>query len=122
LKCHAYDDKGGNAGPRLNGIATKISRQQILEALIAPSARLSPGYGMVSLELRDGKKLFGTVEKENETSITLKIGGEPAQWIQKNQVAKRIDAQSSMPDMKQTLSKREIRDIVSFLATLKENN
>jgi hypothetical protein len=32
--------------------------------------------------------LFGTVEKENETSITLKIGGEPSQLVQKSQVAK----------------------------------
>jgi putative heme-binding domain-containing protein len=122
MKCHAYDDRGGNAGPRLNGIANRISRQEILEALIIPGARLSPGYGMVNLELKNGKKLFGILEKENETSITLKIGGEPAQVIQKSQVAKRTDSPSSMPDMKQTLSKREIRDIVSFLATLKENN
>src|SRR6185503_3366675 len=120
MKCHAYDDKGGNAGPRLNGIATRLSRQQILEALIAPSSRLSPGYGTVSLELKDGKKLFGILEKENETSITLKIGGEPLQVIQKSQVATRKDSPSSMPDMKKILSKREIRDVVSFLATLKE--
>jgi putative heme-binding domain-containing protein len=52
MKCHAYDDRGGNAGPRLNGIANRISRQQMLEALITPSARLSPGYGMVTLELK----------------------------------------------------------------------
>jgi putative heme-binding domain-containing protein len=94
----------------------------MLEALITPGARLSPGYGMVSLELKDGKKLSGILEKETETSIILKIGSEPLQVIQKNQVAKRINSASSMPDMKQILSKREIRDVVSFLATLKENN
>ena len=122
MKCHAYNDKGGNAGPRLNGIANKLSREQILESLITPSARLAPGYGMVNLELKDGKKLFGLLEKENETIITVKIAREPAQVIQKSQVAKRTDSPSSMPDMKQILSKREIRDIVSFLATLKEDN
>jgi putative heme-binding domain-containing protein len=122
MKCHAYDDRGGNAGPRLNGIANRISREQILQALITPSARLSPGYGMSTIELKDGKKLFGTLEKENATSITLKIGGEPVQVIQKSQVVKRNDSPSSMPDMKKILSKREIRDVVSFLTTLKENN
>lgn len=122
MKCHSYDDRGGNAAPRLNGIANRISRQQILEALITPSARLSPGYGMSSIELKDGKKLLGILENENATSITIKIGSEPPLVIPKNQVAKRNDSPSSMPDMKQVLSKREIRDIVSFLATLKENN
>ncbi len=122
MKCHAYDDRGGNAGPRLNGIANRISRQQILEAVITPSARLSPGYGMTNIELKDGKKLFGILEKETPTSVTIKIGGQPTQVIEKSQVAKRTDSPSSMPDMKQILSKREIRDVVSFLATLKENN
>lgn len=122
MRCHTYDDRGGNAGPRLNGITNRISREQILEALINPSARLSPGFGMTNIELKDGKKLFGLIEKETTTSVTLKIGNEPPQVIQKNQITKRTDAASSMPDMKQLLSKREIRDVVSFLATLKENN
>jgi quinoprotein glucose dehydrogenase len=122
MRCHAYDDRGGNAGPRLNGIANRISREQILEALINPGARLSPGFGMTNIELKDGKKLFGLIEKETATTVTLKIGNEPSQVIQKNQITKRTDAASSMPDMKQLLSKREIRDVVSFLATLKENN
>ena len=122
MKCHSYDDRGGNAGPRLNGIANRISRQQILEALITPGARLSPGYGMTSIELKDGKKLLGILENENANNITLKIGSEPPQVIQKSQVAKRNDSPSSMPDMKMVLSKREIRDVVSFLSTLKENN
>lgn len=77
IRCHAYDDLGGNAGPRLNGVAARLSREQLLEALINPSARIAPGFGEQ---------------------------GQP----------------SSMPDMKYLLTKREIRDVVSFLATLKE--
>lgn len=122
MKCHAYDDRGGNAGPRLNGIANRITRPQILEALISPGARLSPGYGMVSIVLKDGKKLFGILEKEDKESLTLKAGDQPIQVIQKIDIDKRTDAPSSMPDMKMILSKREIRDVVSFLSGLNENN
>ncbi len=49
MRCHSYDDMGGNAGPRLNGVASRITRPQILEALIKPSARLAPGFGVVTL-------------------------------------------------------------------------
>lgn len=122
MRCHSYDDRGGNAGPRLNGIANRISRQQILEALINPSARLSPGYGMVTLNLKDGKTLFGILEKESKEGVQIKIGDQPEQLIHKDQIAKRTDAASSMPVMTELLSKREIRDVVSFLSTLKENN
>jgi mono/diheme cytochrome c family protein len=45
IRCHSYNDRGGNAGPRLNGVADRLTRQQLLEALISPSARISPGFG-----------------------------------------------------------------------------
>ena len=122
MKCHSYDDRGGNAGPRLNGVAGRISRQQILEALIDPGARLAPGFGIVVLELKDGSSVSGIVESETKTSLTLKIGGEPLRVIAKDQVAKRTDAPSSMPDMKTILSKKEIRDVVSFLAAQKTDD
>jgi quinoprotein glucose dehydrogenase len=122
MKCHSYDDRGGNAGPRLNGVAVRLAREQILEALISPSARLAPGFGMVSIEKKDGKTVSGLLMEDTRTSIVLKLGDQPNQVIPKDQVAKRTNSPSSMPDMKAILSKKEIRDVVSFLSTLKENN
>nr|WP_245802784.1 HEAT repeat domain-containing protein [Cyclobacterium lianum] len=120
IKCHAYDDFGGNAGPKLNGIGEKLNRQQLLEALIDPSKRLAPGFGVVTIELETEKKLAGIKVAENDNSITVKMGNQPDTVIMKSHIIDRRDAPSSMPDMKQYLSRREIRDLVSFLATLKE--
>lgn len=122
MKCHSYDDKGGNAGPRLNGVANRISREQMLQALISPSARLAPGFGMVTLELKDGKKLSGILQEENKNGVVIKAGLEPASTIPNNQIVKKTYSPSSMPDMKAILSRKEIRDVVSFLATLKEDS
>ena len=58
---------------------------------------------------------------ETEQSITLKMGNQPDTLIMKNQILERKDVPSSMPDMKQFLSRREIRDLVSFLVTLEED-
>jgi putative heme-binding domain-containing protein len=122
IRCHVYDDLGGNAGPKLNGIASKIERKEILEALVAPSKRLAPGYGIATLKLKEGNSVSGVVVNENNNSITLKIGNEPDKRISKDSIEERSNALSSMPDMKNLLTKREIRDLVSFLVTLDEES
>ena len=120
VRCHAYDDMGGGAGPPINGVAAKLSRQQLLEAMIEPSKRLAPGYGVVTLDLDNGRRITGVLGEEDNKSLSLKIGNLPDTLVQKANITNRINAPSSMPDMKRILSRREIRDLVSFLATLKE--
>ncbi len=121
IKCHSYGDYGGNAGPRLNGVAKRLTRQQIMESLINPSARLAAGFGSVTLTLKDGKTKAGILKEENNTSLILKGGDKPDEVIPKDEVVKRVNAPSPMPDMKLVLSKKEIRDLVSFLSGLKED-
>jgi putative heme-binding domain-containing protein len=120
IRCHSYDDMGGSAGPPLNGIASRLSRQELLEALIEPSKRIAPGFGTVILKLDNGQVISGILESETEESITLKMGNRPDTVVLKNNVEKRDNAISSMPDMKNLLTRGEIRNLVSFLATLKE--
>ena len=122
IRCHAYGDYGGSAGPRLNGVASRLTREQILESLIDPSARIAPGYGTVSLELINGKKINGILQEEKPTGLLVKIGDKPDTLITKESIVKRSNGMSSMPPMRFLLSKKEIRDLVSFLSTMKEND
>lgn len=120
LRCHSYDDFGGNAGPRLNGVASRLSHAQILEALITPSARIAPGFGYVTLNLKDGRKLVGIRQKETKEGTVIKSGTGQDTLIKKKDIAESILSESSMPPMHLLLSKKEIRDLVSFLTTQKE--
>ncbi|MBX2917071.1 MAG: HEAT repeat domain-containing protein [Cyclobacteriaceae bacterium] len=120
VRCHSIDDYGGTAGPRINGVAKRLTREQLLESLINPSARIADGYGVVTLELASGKKVIGILQKELTDSFVIKSGDKPDTVILKTNVSKRTDSPSSMPPMQYLLTKREIRDVVSFLATLKE--
>ncbi|HZY81538.1 MAG TPA: HEAT repeat domain-containing protein [Cyclobacteriaceae bacterium] len=122
IRCHAVGDYGGSAGPRLSGIAGRITREQILEALISPSARLAPGFGNVTLGLKNGKSVSGILLQENDKSLGLKIGDRPDTTISKSDITTRTNAASSMPPMGTVLSKRQIRDVVAFLSTLKEDH
>lgn len=120
VRCHAYNDMGGGAGPPINGVGTQLTRQQLLEAMIAPSKRLAPGYGVITLNLTDGRRISGVLGEENDKSLALKIGSRADTVVLKTDIQDRTNAPSSMPDMKNLLTRREIRDLVSFLATLKE--
>lgn len=120
MRCHSFDDFGGNAGPRLNGVASRLTPEQLLESLVEPSARIAPGYGVVSLELNNGRKIAGILERENEQELVLKVGDRPDTVIYKTSIVKQTNAPSSMPAMRYLLTKRQIRDLMSFLVTLRE--
>jgi len=122
MRCHSYDDRGGNAGPRLNGVANRLSHEQLLESLIDPSRRIAPGFGVVVLELKDGQTLSGIFQGEDKRGVKIRKGQGADQLIPQDQIQKKTFSPSSMLDMKTILSKREIRDVVSFLATLTEDN
>ncbi|MBT1705588.1 HEAT repeat domain-containing protein [Chryseosolibacter indicus] len=119
MRCHSFDDFGGNAGPRLNGVAARLTREQILEALVNPSARIAPGFGIVRLELKDGRSVNGILQEERTKEYVLKSGDKPDTVINKTDVVNRTNSASSMPPMNMLLTKKEIRDLVSFLSTLK---
>jgi len=119
VRCHALHDYGGNVGPSLTGVASRLTKAQLLQALIEPSARIAPGYGIVSLEMRSGQKLNGVLQKEAADHYLMRIGNGPDTMVQKKDVGAFNASPSSMPPMHLLLSKKEIRDLVAFLSGLK---
>ena len=120
VRCHAVGGQGGAVGPSLTGIGDVLTREQILQALIEPSARLAPGFGMVSLTLKDGQTVSGVLNAENAHELVLKTSEAEPLKVPVARIDKRENLPSSMPPMGYILSKREIRDVVEFLATLKK--
>ena len=119
VRCHTIFEFGGNAGPGLADVGHRLSREQLLESLVDPSAVLAKGYGVVSVELTDGEKITGVMEDETNTILKLSIGKEGIREIAKADIAKRTNVPSSMPPMGAILTKKEIRDMVAFLSELK---
>jgi putative membrane-bound dehydrogenase-like protein len=120
VRCHAINKEGGIVGPDLTRIANTLTREQLLQALIEPSVRISPGYGNVSLKLKGGQDVTGVLMKESDGEVTLKTSDAEPLVIPVARIVKRENLPSSMPPMGEVLSKREIRDVVEFLASLKK--
>ena len=119
-RCHAVRGRGSDVGPDLSRIGSVLSREQLLESLVDPSARIAPGYGLVGITLRDGTRVDGMLREEDATQLTLMVGT-PAieRRIPKADIAERTDPVSAMPPLGLLLEPREVRALVEYLASLK---
>ncbi|WP_149303648.1 HEAT repeat domain-containing protein [Pareuzebyella sediminis] len=120
-RCHAINGGGGTVGPPLENIGNILTREQILESLIEPSARIAPGYGSVSLTVKDGQKVNGILEEETENELTLRTSDAEPLEIATSRIARRENQPSAMPAMGRLVSKRELRDLIEYLASLKKD-
>jgi quinoprotein glucose dehydrogenase len=120
VRCHSLEVGGGSdVGPVLAGVGAKYDQEELLRSIVAPSARIAPGYGVVVLTLSDGNTVSGTLKEENETDLVIQAGDATPQQIAKSSITERIDAASSMPAMGSILEREELRDLIAFLVTLK---
>ncbi|HDZ03602.1 hypothetical protein LCGC14_0127840 [marine sediment metagenome] len=119
VRCHSVNGAGGEVGPELDNIAHVLSREQLLEALIEPSARLAPGYGTVTLTLKDGQKVQGVLIEENNIQLLLRTSEAEPLEIPLKRIARRENSMSAMPAMGRMISRRELRDLMEYLSSLK---
>lgn len=116
-RCHSLGGTGGNAGPMLDGIGKKLTRDQLLEALITPSARIAEGFGTVTLETKDGDTFVGVVTKEQNGKVTIVSASGESNDVPSADISKRTPmAASAMPPMGGALNRRQIRDLIEFLS------
>lgn len=119
IRCHEFKGKGGQIGPDLTEVAKRLSPEKLLESLIAPQADISEGYGLVSLVLNDGSAHAGTLVEQSDREYTLKDPTGNINMIALDQVETITPAMSSMPPMGAILSKRELRDLMAYMVTLR---
>ena len=120
LRCHTMRGRGSDVGPDLSRIGSVLTRPQLVEALLAPNARVAPGYGVVSLTLKNGQTVDGTLRSETDAEVVVLVGTPPVERrVAKAEIASRTDPVSAMPPLGLILKPREVRDVVTFLASLR---
>lgn len=119
VRCHSVKGEGGDVGPPLDEIGNTLSREKILEALVDPSARLAPGYGNVILTLDNNQTTVGILLEETKNEITIKSTEVEPLKIAKSRIKKRENIPSSMPPIGTYLGKRELRNLIEYLSSLK---
>lgn len=120
-RCHKVGGEGGEAGPPLDKTLAARTREYLLESIIAPNKQIAPGYENTMVLLKNGDAHAGTVKSETETELVLnstEVNGPVT--IAKKDVETRRQGGSGMPEgVGELISKRDLRDLVEFLSTLK---
>jgi quinoprotein glucose dehydrogenase len=120
-KCHKVNGIGGDVGPELTGIGAKQKRDYLLESLVLPNKQIAKGYETVVLQMTNGKSVIGIVKAEDAKEVRLMTAEGQLVTVPKNTIDERTKGKSAMPeDVTKHLSKAELRDLVEFLASLKD--
>jgi quinoprotein glucose dehydrogenase len=122
LRCHKAGGAGtGEVGPDLTGIGAKQKRDYLLESIVYPSKQIAKGFETVELVLTSGQVRSGILKSEDARQVRLMTAEGTLVSVPKSKIDERRSGKSAMPeDLTKHLSRREVRDLVEYLAGLKE--
>ena len=120
VACHRFAGAAGSeVGPPMDGVASRGDRRYLLESLIAPGARVTAGYGIVSVTIKSGEAVSGTLLGEKAGALRLRLPDGSELTIEQANIAAQTPPISMMPPMGAILTKRQLRDVVAYLGTMK---
>jgi quinoprotein glucose dehydrogenase len=123
VRCHRVAGSGGDVGPDLTKLAADPAktRKYLLESLVAPNKAIAKGFESVLILDSSGNSFTGIIRKESAERIDLITAEGKLISLAREDIEQRRPAKSAMPDdLTKHLSKFEVRDLVAFLASLKE--
>lgn len=115
--CHKIGYVGGDAGPDLSRIGQIRSRQDLIEAIVAPSASFVRSYEPVVASLHSGKLISGVLKSENDSEVVIQTGPSVVERVPRREVeAVTPGAVSLMPaGLDKQVTPQELADLVAFL-------
>ncbi len=116
-QCHRIQDELAGIGPNLTGVAERLKPEEILQAIILPSAKIADKYAETIIVTTEGRVVQGRVQSETDEAIILR-GHESfaeSQMILKSDIEERVLSKvSTMP--KGTLNQLQRDEVLDLLA------
>jgi len=115
--CHMVYGGGSPIGPDLSNVAREMTVDEVREALVRPGGRITPGYGLVTVQLRDGSSIRGFARSRSNFDIRVQDFEGGLHLIQEGQVsAIREETGSLMQPVK--ASPKDMQDLIAYLSGL----
>jgi putative heme-binding domain-containing protein len=104
----------------LADVGLRRDRQYLLRSIVLPSVDIDEKYRSQLLILDSGKIIQGLKLREEADTIVLADAEGKEVRVKLDEIDEAIEQKVSiMPEMTKTLTKREMRDLVAYLSTLK---
>jgi putative heme-binding domain-containing protein len=118
--CHAFElggrRRGGDLGPELTGVRTKLDAARLFDAILNPSAEIAHGFETWRVETVEGELVAGFLLADGPTLILEDTQGKRHAFAADEVAERREEKVSVMPDgVAAGLDDQELADLVAFL-------
>ena len=119
--CHRVRGRGGELAPDLSGVGIRLTPENIVQAILQPSAAITEGYTMQVFVDTDGITYTGAVIQENDSEITILRTDGTQVTIRASLIEERRKLkQSVMPSGYEFSGAEQLADLTAWLLTLRD--
>ena len=121
-KCHSVDGSASKAGPDLFAAGDAFGRRDLVDAVLLPSATISPGYGTTLVETKKGAVSMGVLKQTTSAGVQLMGADGKLVSIATADIKEQSGSSVSlMPEgLQAVLSLQEFTDLIEYLTTLRQ--
>ncbi len=115
-RCHRHNGRGNVVGPDLSSVHKRNDRAWLLQSILEPSRQMAPEYLPRTIVLKNGKTFTG-IRLRSSTREAMRDANGQSRTFDRNDIESMVESTVSfMPkDIVNTLTLREIRDLIAFL-------
>jgi putative heme-binding domain-containing protein len=121
-KCHVVSGTERKAGPGLQTIGDKFTREQLIKSVLEPSARIHPDHATTSVTTTAGKVLNGVLQTRTKKELQLLDGEGKLVRIPLTMIEfEKPSVTSLMPTgLYKTVNANEFADLIAFLESQRQ--
>jgi putative heme-binding domain-containing protein len=120
VTCHSIGGVGGKVGPDFTSIGASAQPDYLVESVLLPSAKIKEGFQAITVTTKAGDDITGTLARETQQELVLRLASGAEQTIVKNDISKREQSTASlMPSgLLDNLGEQDQLDLFAFLSRL----
>jgi putative heme-binding domain-containing protein len=121
-KCHVFKGNERRAGPDLAVIGDKFGREDLVRAVLEPSARIHPDYGTIVATTTEGKVHTGVLRKRTHEELQLLDAEGKLLRIPLTEIGEEKRTGTSLMPAGQykALTTEQFADLIAYLESLKQ--
>ncbi|MBA62907.1 MAG: heme-binding domain-containing protein [Planctomycetaceae bacterium] len=123
VACHTTANGQIPKGPHLVDIGKRYKKQELIESILNPNAKIAQGFNTYAFITVEGKVITGFITSESATEVNLRQTNGLPIILKKDEIEVRRKSEGSMmpKGLVDNLTPELLADLIAYLQTLKSN-